>query len=101
MYGSGVNPIFFHKKIKIRRTEHSLPITLPTSDNILFLPYSSPPQSGRHICITPILDVWLAESVAQMCSVKKVFLEISQDWQENTCARVYFLIKLRCSREKI
>ena len=28
-----------------------------------------------------------------MCSVKKVFLEISQNSQENTCARVSFLIK--------
>ena len=31
----------------------------------------------------------------QRCSVKKVFLEISQNSQENTCARVYFLIKLQ------
>ena len=29
------------------------------------------------------------------CSVKKVFLEISQNSQENTCARVSFLINLR------
>ena len=29
-----------------------------------------------------------------MCSVKKVFLEISQNSQENTCARVSLLIKL-------
>ena len=29
-----------------------------------------------------------------MCSVKKVFLEILQNSQENTCARVSFLIKL-------
>ena len=33
------------------------------------------------------------EAVAQRCSVKKVFLEISQNSQENTCARVSFLIK--------
>ena len=31
----------------------------------------------------------------QRCSVKKVFLEISQNSQENTCARVSFLIKLQ------
>ena len=30
----------------------------------------------------------------QRCSVKKVFLEISQNSQESTCARVSFLIKL-------
>ena len=35
------------------------------------------------------------EAVAQTCSVKKVFLESSQNSQENTCARVSFLIKLQ------
>ena len=35
------------------------------------------------------------EAVFQRCSVKKVFLEISQNSQESTCARVYFLIKLQ------
>ena len=33
------------------------------------------------------------KAVAHRCSVKKVFLEISQNSQENICARVYFLIK--------
>ena len=37
------------------------------------------------------------EAVVQRCSVKKVFLEISQNSQENTCARVSFLIKLQTS----
>ena len=37
------------------------------------------------------------EAVAQRCSVKKVFLENSQNSQENTCARVSFLIKLQAS----
>ena len=36
-----------------------------------------------------------SEAVAQRCFVKKVFLEISQNSQENTCARVSFLIKLQ------
>ena len=36
----------------------------------------------------------LAEAVAQRCSVKKMFLEFSQNLQESTCARVSFLIKL-------
>ena len=31
----------------------------------------------------------IPEAVAQRCSVKKVFLEICQNLQENTCARVY------------
>ena len=37
------------------------------------------------------------EAVAQRCSVKKMFLEISQNSQENTCARVSFLINLQAS----
>ena len=32
----------------------------------------------------------LTEPVVRKCSVKKVFLEISQNSQENTCARVSF-----------
>ena len=35
------------------------------------------------------------KAVAWRCSVKKVFLEISQNSQENTSARVSFLIKLQ------
>ena len=30
----------------------------------------------------------MLEAVARRCSVKKVFLEISQNSQENTCARI-------------
>ena len=37
---------------------------------------------------------WL-EVVVQKFSVKEVFLEISQNSQENTCARVSFLIKMQ------
>ena len=35
------------------------------------------------------------EAVVQRCSVKKLFLKISQNSQENTCARVSFLKKLQ------
>ena len=35
------------------------------------------------------------EGVVQRCSVEKVFLEISQNSHENTCARAFFLIKLQ------
>ena len=35
------------------------------------------------------------EAVSQRCSVKKVFMKISQNSQENTCQRVSFLIKLQ------
>ena len=37
----------------------------------------------------------LIEAVVRMCSVKKVFLEISHDSQENTCVSDSFLIKLQ------
>ena len=37
------------------------------------------------------------EAVAQRCSVKKAFLEISQNSQEKTCARVSFSKKLQAS----
>ena len=37
------------------------------------------------------------EADAQRCSVKKVFLEILQNSQENTCVRVSFWIKLQAS----
>ena len=32
----------------------------------------------------------MSEAVAQRHSIKKVFLEISQNSQENTCARIFF-----------
>ena len=35
------------------------------------------------------------DAVSQTCSLKKAFLEILQNLQENTCARVSFLIKLQ------
>ena len=35
--------------------------------------------------------------VPQWCSVKTVFLENSQNSQENTCARVSFLMKLQAN----
>ena len=41
-------------------------------------------------------ESWLpVKAVAQRCFVKTVLLEILQNSQENTCARVFFLIKLR------
>ena len=36
-----------------------------------------------------------SEAVVQRCSLKKVFLKISQNSQENTCTRVSFSIKLQ------
>ena len=50
-----------------------------------------------------VFQIWLrfgtskinTEAVVLWCSVNKVFLEILQNSQENTCARVSFLIKLQ------
>ena len=39
--------------------------------------------------------VHLLEAVDQKCSIEKVFLKISQNSQENTCARASSLIKLQ------
>ena len=41
------------------------------------------------------LSIQHSEAVVQMYSVKKVFLEISQNSQENTCTRISFLIKFQ------
>ena len=41
-----------------------------------------------------LINVKEPEGAAQTCSVKKLFLEISENSQENTCARVSFLIEL-------
>ena len=38
---------------------------------------------------------FITEAVIRMCSVKKVFLEISESSQKKTCARLSFLIKLQ------
>ena len=46
-------------------------------------------------CTSGYPNKLLPEAVARRCSVKRVFLEISQSSQENTCARVSFLIKLQ------
>ena len=56
----------------------------------------------RQYCFLCNLLCWVyyyLEAVDQTCSVKKVSLEISQNSQENTCARVSNLIKLQaCAR---
>ena len=43
---------------------------------------------------------YLERSSHRRCSLKKVFLEISQNSQENTCARVSFLMKLQASGQQ-
>ena len=44
-----------------------------------------------------IFKFCVIRSSRQRCSVKKVFLEISQNSQENICARASILIKLQAS----
>ena len=49
---------FFDKKMKIGRPEHSLipHLLRPIISHIcLTLPSHHPPQSGRHMCITPYI----------------------------------------------
>ena len=48
-------------------------------------------ESTSHLLRVPLT----LEVVVQRCSVKKVFLKISQNSQESTCTRVSFLIKLQ------
>ena len=47
--------------------------------------------------MSPKVALKSAEAVSRRCSVKKVFLEILQNSQENTCGKDSFLIKLQTS----
>ena len=55
-HGVNPNPIFFNKKMKSERPEHSLSPLPPTSDNISFLPYL-PPAHPHHIPLYPLIKV--------------------------------------------
>ena len=48
-----------------------------------------------------LVKLVVSEGVVRGCSIKKVFLEISQNSQENTCARVSFLLKLFIKKETL
>ena len=62
---------------------------------------------GHPSCLEKLWNIWLlfcefnlvimvnTEAATRGVLIKKVFLEISQDSQENTCVRVSFLIKKR------
>ena len=48
-----------------------------------------------------VKNMWWTEAVTQRCSIKNMFLKISQNLLENTCARVSFLIKLQAAPETL
>ena len=54
-------------------------------------------RSGKceHNNMNANYDIFSAEAAFRRFSVKKIFLKISKNWQENTCARVSFSIKLQ------
>ena len=56
---------------------------------------------GGNFPDTLIIITINTEAVVQRCSVKKVFLELTQNSQENTCVRVSFLIKLQASESAL
>ena len=60
----------------------------------IFIPFKSQVNSKQGSFI------YLLFAVIQRCSVKKVFLEILQNLQQNTCARVSFFNKVADLRLK-
>ena len=46
-------------------------------------------------------DSSVTEAIAKRCSIKKVFLKILQNLQENNRTRVTFLIKLQAKKETL
>ena len=61
--------------------------------------YKTNEQSTKHSNWNMQIEIWpgkvsTSETVTQMSSIKYVFLEIPRNSQENTYARVSFLIKL-------
>ena len=50
--------------------------------------------AGNFFCLL-LWKFLVPEAATKRCSIKKLFLEISQNSKENTCARVSFLIKLQ------
>ena len=58
-----------------------------------FLRPASPLKGMKTVFYFMLKVIFVSEAVAQRCSVKTVFLEISQNSHESTCARVSFLNK--------
>ena len=55
-------------------------------------------NTGLYACLiyrVHVTLIWPTEAAALGCSVKNLFFKISQNSQENTCARVSFWLKLQ------
>ena len=85
--------LFFKVRGKTSKKFHFIPINAKLS--LL----SSKKNEGT--IVTPVrkprflkILIFGTEAVIHRCSAKKVFLKFSQNSQENTCARVSFLMKL-------
>ena len=56
----------------------------------------------RKLCRMDFIKIYLqTEAVTDRCSIKQVFLEISQNSQENVCARITSLIKFFIKKETL
>ena len=89
--------VIFKLKIKILGT--NLPRNMKNIFHFI-IEFNKQIHDGKTLCLLSwyryiILLLEFTEEVARRCLVKKMFLEISQNSQENTCARVSFLIKLQ------
>ena len=81
-------------RIQISFSNFQLP---PMSDSSLFSSEASLSSSESLDSFSNFDKHNHTEAVAWRCSVKKMFLQNSQNSQENVCARVSFLIKLHAS----
>ena len=73
------------------------PLTLSWRRPLTYRNQSSANQwTGFYMITASVMkELKITEAVAQRCSVEKVFPEISQISQENTCPKISFLIKLQ------
>ena len=88
-----------HKELKAEFVFFPLFLTLMLSHTMRRSPFLSASLSFSFF-LFPLVSITftfyiLLKAVFQRCSVNKVFLEISPNSQETTCARISFLIKLQ------
>ena len=89
------NLIFFNQLRKETfKFLHQIRGILHQTDDTFGLPYLTLFFNSTSVLLNFFMNL---EAVAQTCSIRKVFLEISQNSQGNTCARVSFLITLQAS----